>query len=200
MATGIRQLILSILFLAMLPPEKIHAQEDLPPLDQTIAWLKAKATNSIIVNQQLSGKKTAKQQITGWSLDNPSRCILVWKGWRPEGEGGRREEKTVSVEINLADFDPQKINRASFNFSDGKRMETYWAVLLNTTDDKNLVNWHSSDGRFYSTYISFRFNDEDLADGVIRAFRHAINLCGGKSKPNEPDPFIKKKTTIGRPL
>src|SRR5436305_9688247 len=120
MTMGKRQLTLSILFLAALSLQKVVAQEDLPPLDKTIEWLRLRTTNSIVVNSQMSGKKSSKQQVTEWRLDNPSKCVLVWKGWRLEEKGGRGATMPVSVEINLADFDPQKINTGSFTFSDGK--------------------------------------------------------------------------------
>lgn len=188
-----RWLIPFMLFLVTLLFQKVVGQEDLPSLEKTIEWLRPKAINSIVVNPQILGKKSSRQQIIEWTLDYPSRCVLALKG-RASGEKvGRGTAMPISVEFNLADFDPQRFNLGSFTFSDGKSTETSWTVTLHTTDNKSLINWHSSGGDFAAPSISFRFNDEDLADGVVRAFQHAINLCGGKTNPDKPDPFIRKK-------
>lgn len=194
MATGGRWLILFAISFAALSFQKVVAQEEPPPLDKTIEWLRAHTTNSIVPNQQISDKKSSKQQITEWTFDNPSKCTLVWKAWKPEEKAGRGE--FISVEIHLADFDPQRISTGRYTFSDLKRTDTFWTVFLEAADKKSVVNWHSSNGSSYSPSISFRYDDEDVADGVGRAFQHAINLCGGKSSSDKPDPFIRRKKPL----
>ncbi len=192
-----RRYILLTLFFAILPWQKVFAQEDPPSLDKTIEWLRQYVTNSIVMNQQLSDKKSSKKQVIEWSLANPSRCTLIWKGWKLEDNAGR--SSFASVEINLADFDPRKITTGNYNISTPKHTDRYWVVFLETTDKKNTVNWRSVNGSFYSPFVSFRFDDEDVAQGVVRALNHAVNLCGGKSSIDKPDPFIRRKQPIRRP-
>jgi hypothetical protein len=198
--TNKNRLILFALICLAVPTHKTLSQENRPSLAETIEWLRTHATNSIVIDSQLLPKKSSKQKDIEWEFNSARKCILTWRGFISEGKSGSKTTRFVTAEINLSDFNPQRIDRNYFLFSSNNNTNRFWVVRLNTTDNKNLVAWSNQSGSFYSASISFKFTDEDLADGVVRAFENAIVLCGGKGKPNKPDPFIRKRRENNPPF
>ncbi len=187
-----RQIAAFLLACFALSEQMVLAQQSSATLDETLDWLKPQITQNI--NLPHANEKSSKIKNVVWELDNPSRCILIWNGWKA-GTEKKQENLLASVRLSLADFDPQRIETGSFSFN----ADNFRIVILNITDSQNLLRWQVMNNTSEANSVSFKFKTnsismtpmkDEMSERVKRAFGHAISLCGGKQgKPKKPEPF-----------
>ena len=104
---------------------------------------------------------------------NPPKPDHVWK-----------------VSMNLAAIDPTKVS-----FTPVK--DKPWAyVEIGATDDEDAFQTGPPPNR--TSGVGLYFNDPDFAQRLARAFRHAVELCGGSRRRFNLHPTCRKRRSGSR--
>jgi hypothetical protein len=110
-----------------------------------------------------------------------------------------------SVTFSLADINPDNIE---LSVGDSSVRRSYPVIRLRTTDSRRVVNWifvtketaydsgnilrgprlqsRTKTRKLASDDLSITVSSQDMAQRMMRAFQHAISLCGGKRNSREP--------------
>lgn len=125
----------------------------------------------------------------------------------PVAIASRESYRSSLYTFNLRDIDPHSIKVSKYSHIGGlpcagydseQRKRMYMncdhaeivfsthneaALIDNTTSTKLQGSDHESKGKSRETRAFFEVDDVEYADRFAKAFRHAVELCGGKSSP-----------------
>jgi len=123
-------------------------------------------------------------EVRSVSLTDFSEC-QIWFTYT--ATKGGRESYSMGESLNLADIDPSYVN--FHPFPKGHVREGFGLFSAGVQNDAKKIKFRSHGSDFAVSGISFDM-DADYGVRFTKAFKHAVNLCGGKSsitafEPNE---------------
>lgn len=180
-----RKVILTISILLLLV-SNAFAQSDTDKsnatLKETLDWISGKLSK----NYQFGMYFDNGYSITGFEPVNFNGCQLIWRiNSTQRKEGAKDEIGVTEFKVNLGDLEPTKTKTEKFNFSNFG----IWYVTFYTFNNKRVVsrtltkNRVQDRTRMRDTFtFNFKETDIDVARRMVKAFSHAIALCGGKKE------------------
>jgi len=153
-----------------------HAQTESvngPSLAETEKWIQDTLPDaSYDVFDDPQGVDGSRGGYTSASYANIDACIIhlthviTYKN-------GSKEQSFEDFSLNAIDPDTIKSDRSS---TLGKALVTY-----STRNDKPLIKMILSNGKKGNAHDSSVFVRDDYAPRLVKAFKHAVELCGGKA-------------------
>lgn len=172
-------LVLTILLLASSCFPSAFAQQDPgPPLQETMDWIKGKLLD-VTAPSCLNGNFAAVDKTTSVSV---SGSILKFTETTKD-ESGRYVEQVNGMQytINFADIDPNSIKVKESTNCGG---HGYSVSLETSSGDKKIrLEFLESTKLIPLSSVGLTAADEDLAERLAKAVKHAVILSGGKAGP-----------------
>lgn len=198
---------ISVLIVMLIVPVFARTTQTNPSLSETVGWL-----TGVIEEKVVDIYATAPRSlptipgVAEWTISKSDGCQLTLKNPVPANKQTKlpltQRPYQVSITFSFADVNPDSIVvekvQTRFLDSSGRDIEpvggvapvrpaSYWAIDLRATDNAKVIRWQIDANKFESTNLRIVVNEQDMAQRILKATKHATTLCGGK--PDKKEPF-----------
>jgi hypothetical protein len=203
--------VVAVFVLSIVPVSASSAQDAQPTLAETLAWMDSTfnphrseggSFGYGVVENYLKGK-LIKRRTETFSYDDCVMHLLIQDD--PRGQENEELYLSTRYSFNLRDIDLTSITTGQFDSQAGglscdldrntmtcdqEMMEFETRDKAGLIDEESHTVYpkltgrdHESDSKSKTFVLEFFFNDVEYAARFVKAFRHAVTLCGGKASP-----------------
>lgn len=179
-----------------------NKSEPTPSLEETMKWIKGRleAKSGLYYMKKNDDKSATITHASGTGKFDYDGCKVAVENFIVESREwnnlkSETTNSTIYIQFNLKDM--STVNIEEFSASDGDKS---LCVKLETLNSERLISRKATVVRYYDgneadakkeefnafdSLICFELelSEKGLAERLLKAFNHAILLCGGKKKP-----------------